>query len=273
MKQLKFKVKVFFIIFISILVAGSVTFSLLEGIPLTDAFYFTIATISTVGYGDVHPITNTGKIVAVLIIILGVGAFLGIIANSVEIVLSLREKKQRSEKLNMIIGAFFSEAGTQLIAEFSQLDPEIDRVRKHLAREIDSTIHSFDDIKKKLKAYSYRIELHPEALPSLKKFLTERKHLFLHLMENPHILEHESFTELLMAVFHLAEELEHRKRIRNLPDEDQDHLRNDIERVYALLVYQWLDYMEHLKKNYPYLFSLALRLNPFNPEASAVIES
>ena len=273
MKQLKFKVKIFFIIFVSILVAGSVTFSLLEGISLTNAFYFTIATISTVGYGDVHPLTDTGKIVAVLIIILGVGAFLGIVANSLEIVLSIREKKQRAEKLNMIVGAFFSEAGTQMIADFSKLDPGIDRIRKHLVTEIESTIQSFDEIKKKLKAYDYRIELEPETLPALKKFLVERKHLFLRLMENPHILEHESFSDLLMAVFHLAEELEHRKKIRHLPEEDLDHLRGDIERVYSQLVNQWLEYMEHLKKNYPYLFSLALRLNPFNPEASAVIES
>jgi hypothetical protein len=33
----------------------------------------------------------------------------------------------------------------------------------------------------------------------------------------------------------------------------------------------WLDYMRHLKADYPYLFSLAIRTNPFRLDASPVI--
>jgi hypothetical protein len=40
---------------------------------------------------------------------------------------------------------------------------------------------------------------------------------------------------------------------------------------HSLLISQWVDYMKHLKKNYPYLFSLAIRINPFIPDASAVV--
>jgi len=36
-------------------------------------------------------------------------------------------------------------------------------------------------------------------------------------------------------------------------------------------VREWLAYVQHLKKNYPYMYSLSVRLNPFNPEASPVI--
>jgi hypothetical protein len=85
-------------------------------------------------------------------------------------------------------------------------------------------------------------------------------------------LEHESFTELLWAVFHLAEELSHRSMIKDLPDTDYVHLNGDIKRVYQLLVREWLSHMEHLKQVYPYLFSLAVRTNPFDPEASAEVE-
>jgi hypothetical protein len=38
--------------------------------------------------------------------------------------------------------------------------------------------------------------------------------------------------------------------------------------VYELLAAQWLAYMKHLRDNYPYLFSLAIRTNPFDPDAS-----
>ncbi|MGC9554225.1 MAG: hypothetical protein ACP5EK_02835 [Thermoplasmatota archaeon] len=67
---------------------------------------------------------------------------------------------------------------------------------------------------------------------------------------------------MLRAVFHLTEELAHRKDFSGLPDTDLGHLATDIRRAYVLMVHEWLDYMQHLKDNYPYLFSLALRTNP-----------
>jgi hypothetical protein len=42
-------------------------------------------------------------------------------------------------------------------------------------------------------------------------------------------------------------------------------------RVYSQLIPEWMKYMEYLKVHYPYLFSLALRKNPFDPAASVVV--
>lgn len=271
MKSLRFKIKIFSIIFVAILVFGTIGFSILENLSFTDSLYFTIVTISTVGYGDVHPTTGGGKIIAILIIILGVGAFLGVIANSLEIMLSIKERTRRNEKINMIVGAFFSEAGTGLITYLSGFDRSLDKIRKQLIMNNDCSDKNFHLIRKKLKKYHYKINIDKSALPELRKFFIDRKDFLLRLLENPYILEHESFAELLMAVFHLAEELEHRNRISQLPEQDLDHLTNDIERVYKLLVYQWLDYMQHLKNNYPYLFSLEIRINPFDPNATAIV--
>jgi len=41
--------------------------------------------------------------------------------------------------------------------------------------------------------------------------------------------------------------------------------------VSGLLLVEWLSYMEHLQDDYPYLFSLAIRTNPFDQDASAAI--
>ena len=41
----------------------------------SDAIWYTIVTISTVGYGDQYPVTNTGRIIGALIIVVGVGIF------------------------------------------------------------------------------------------------------------------------------------------------------------------------------------------------------
>jgi len=72
---------------------------------------------------------------------------------------------------------------------------------------------------------------------------------------------------LLWAVFHLMEELFYRKDVLRLSDRDYDHISGDMKRAYILLIYEWLSYMKHLKDNYPYLFSLAMRTNPFDLNA------
>lgn len=88
----------------------------------------------------------------------------------------------------------------------------------------------------------------------------------------PNLLEHESFTELLRAVCHLTQELSHRKDLIELPDTDYEHLAGDIKRAYVLLVHEWVDYMKYLKDNYPYFFSLAMRTNPFDQDASPIVK-
>ena len=94
----------------------------------------------------------------------------------------------------------------------------------------------------------------------------------MRLLENPNLLEHETFTELLWAVFHLAEELSHRESVEGLTTADYQHLAGDIKRAYELLIREWVIYMKHLKTSYPYLFSLAMRTNPFDPNASVEIK-
>ena len=109
-------------------------------------------------------------------------------------------------------------------------------------------------------------------MEGLQNFLVDKRGFLLRLLENPNLLEHEHFTDLLWAVFHLAEELSHRTDVKELPDTDYQHLAGDIARAYKLLIRQWLEHMEHLKNDYPYLFSLAIRTNPFNPDASPEVK-
>ena len=55
------------------LVAGSVGFSWIEGWSLMDGVYMTVITISTVGFGEVHPLSDAGKAFASLLIMAGLG--------------------------------------------------------------------------------------------------------------------------------------------------------------------------------------------------------
>jgi len=186
--------------------------------------------------------------------------------------LSEREKRTRLEKLNMVIGAFFSEVGTKLLTYFSDFDPKLDEIRKELICTNDWCDRDFIVISRRLKNYDYGVEIQKVNLEHLSTFLVGKRNFLLRLLENPNLLEHESFTELLRAVFHLTEELGNREDIKELPETDYKHLAGDIKRVYVQLVGQWLDYMKHLKDNYPYLFSLAMRTNPFDQEASPIVK-
>lgn len=182
-----------------------------------------------------------------------------------------QSNKEKMEKLNMVIGTFFSEVGTKLLVYFSELDPEIDKIRRSLIVSNEYLDDDFKHISQGLKRHMYIVNINPEHLKLLKTFLVGQRDFLLSLLENPVLLEHTEFTELLQATFHLAEELYHRDDVINLPDTDYAHLAGDIQRAYKQLLFQWLEYMKYLKTNYPYLYSLAMRKNPFDKMASPIV--
>lgn len=187
-------------------------------------------------------------------------------------VLEGREKKARLKKLNMVIGAFFSEVGIKLMEILSKWDPKIERIQQELVVEGESAEQKFERTCKCLNKHDYSIKSEKLDWDILKAFLVAKRDFLLRLLENPNLLEHESFTEVLWAVFHLAEELEVREILHSLPNADRKHLRGDMKRVYEQLSLQWLKYMEHLKNSYPYLFSLSMRTNPFDRSATPIIQ-
>jgi voltage-gated potassium channel len=58
---------------LSILAVGTVVYMLLEGWSFVDALYFCVVTLATVGFGDLHPTTDVGKLFTVLYILSGIG--------------------------------------------------------------------------------------------------------------------------------------------------------------------------------------------------------
>lgn len=186
--------------------------------------------------------------------------------------LHLREKKALMNKLNMVIGAFFSEVGTDLLKTFSAFDKDALKITQKLIITKDWSEKEFSKICKNVRNHSYNIDSKNQDLQKVRDLLKEKRQFLLNLLENPSLLEHESFTNLLWAVFHLTEELIHRRSLDGLPETDHEHLAGDIKRVYHLLIAEWLEYMKHLKNNYPYLFSLALRTNPFDAKASVEVK-
>jgi len=271
MNAIRLRLRISLAILLTVVVLGSIGFALIERVPLGDAFYFTIVTVATVGYGDVHPTTGAGKALAVGIILTGVGTFVGVIGNAIEMMLARREHGARMEKLNMVIGAFFSEVGTALLAIFARASADAARIRAELLVSPKWTDEEFARVRASLQGLDYSLRLDAIDLSGLTALLASKREFLVRLLENPVLIEHEQFTGILWAVFHLTEELGYRRDTSQLPASDRDHLAGDAKRAYSLLVIQWLDYVKHLKARYPYLFSLAVRTNPFDETASPVI--
>lgn len=224
----------------------------------------TLISVSTVLYGVDYFLLGSFKELSIWF--LGNLAFLPvyviIVTLMIERVLKERERQAVMRKLNMVIGVFFSEVGNRLLKELSAYVVSCDELKKHLLVNSTWKDLEYSAALQYLRSCDIRIESsHCEKL-CLKKYLVEKRGFLVSLLENQNLLEHDDFTDLLWAVFHLVEELEARDTFDNMPQSDIEHINGDIKRVFGHLSREWVMYMKHLKYDYPYLFSLAARLNP-----------
>ncbi len=66
-----------------VLVAGTTFYHLVEGWRWLDSLYFAVVTLTTVGYGDLYPQTDAGKLFTIFYILVGLGilgSFIALIA-------------------------------------------------------------------------------------------------------------------------------------------------------------------------------------------------
>ncbi|MBE0665069.1 MAG: hypothetical protein IH584_04540 [Candidatus Aminicenantes bacterium] len=184
--------------------------------------------------------------------------------------LSKRDKRVKLKKLNMVIGTFFSEAGAKLLKLLLEFEKNDEALKAAILHDRHWADKDFRQLQQRLQGYGYQIDPRRGNLPATKDFLISRRGFLLSLLGNPNLLEHDKFTDLLWSVFHLTDELGYREDFALLPEADLQHLAQDLRRAFHLLVLEWLSYMQHLKHAYPYLFSLAMRTNPFDSETSPV---
>ena len=185
--------------------------------------------------------------------------------------LSERDRRAAMEKQNVVIGASFSEVGTGPLRELNAVEPERGEKRLALSSVGKLAESDYGRLETEVARLDFRVEPGPASPEGLKAMLVARSEFPVRLPGNPLLLERETFTGVPWAVFHHAEEPESRTRPTGLPAADTAHHAWDCAREYERLTGQWLSCMRHLSAAYPYLCSLALRQNPFDPEASVPV--
>jgi voltage-gated potassium channel len=68
-----------FFLVVILLLCGTIFYMRAENWTLLDSIYFCVTTLTTIGFGDPHPITPIGKIVTIIYVLLGISILLGFI--------------------------------------------------------------------------------------------------------------------------------------------------------------------------------------------------
>jgi voltage-gated potassium channel len=117
------------IILASIIAAGTIGYMFIEGWAPTEAAYMTVITISTVGYGEVHPLSEAGRIFSIALIIGGVSGALFVFSALVEYVIEgrlgiARRRRQMKAKITKLKDHFilcgYGRVGEEIARTFSE---------------------------------------------------------------------------------------------------------------------------------------------------------
>ena len=84
------------LIFVGVILTGIIGFMMIEGWNLMDAAYMTIITLATVGYGETHELSSSGRMFTILLIIFGLGSAATILNSFAQMMLD--------NKLNHFLG-------------------------------------------------------------------------------------------------------------------------------------------------------------------------
>lgn len=185
--------------------------------------------------------------------------------------IAARERDEMLHKMNMVVGAFFSEVGRDLVDRLMAFDTDIETIRPHMRFTARWAPADYETHRASICGDSHPMAIDRGDVDDLKELLHARRSFILGLLQNGNLLEHQSFTDMMWAVSHLAEELDARPDLHALPLPDARHIELDMARAYGRLLGETLSYARHLKADYPYLYSFAIRTNPFDPDANVEV--
>lgn len=249
-----------------VIMAGSVlvsalVFMMAEDLSPVQALYFTIVTVSTVGYGDIHPKTGLGMILSLIMILGGVGVFTGSVALITNAIVSKRDRNAAKAKVHLLSEIFVRSIGFGLLERFTESNPHAESLRTKLAFSRSWSDKDFEQAKRVLEAADFVIDLETVDVAEWGAYLESQSQVFVILLGSPATSEGLHLTSVFRRTYRLALALRHLSN--DTSTEFAAGLQENLEEVYYDLTLLWLDYMANIVKEFPYATNHLESLNPF----------
>ena len=109
--RVRFRVRYAIIALAVVIAFGTIGFLLIEGWSLTDSLFMTVTTVTTVGYGEVHPLSQSGRVFAIVLMLIGVGTVAYALSSTVQSivqweVISAVSERRRFREMNKLQNHF-----------------------------------------------------------------------------------------------------------------------------------------------------------------------
>jgi voltage-gated potassium channel len=116
-------------VLVGLVIVGTLGYMVIERWTFIDALFMTVTTLTTVGYGEVHPLDTGGRIYTMILLLFGVGFLFYILVAAAELLVEAnpgaffnrRRMKEKISKLN----------GHQIVCGFGRTGQEVARLFDH----------------------------------------------------------------------------------------------------------------------------------------------
>ncbi len=178
----------------------------------------------------------------------------------------LVEKTHREEarsKVSIIETLYFNESGGTMLRYLTSFDPDAARLRELLQVTQDWRSSDFRQAIRQLKSYPFLLDLERIDFFGLHYHLSQRHEYYRSMLENPALTQSEAFTEMIMKIYLLWEELDGRTNLYQLPEKDRNYLAELLHEIYRELTEYWLDNVYNHSIHNRFRLHRAIESNPF----------
>lgn len=158
-----------------------------------------------------------------------------------------RQKAESEHKTRMLTSTFFTGLGSQLFEEISKI-ATMDISPNDLLCEDEKKI---TEQLRRIEEENIQIQINKEGFENIEQLIQSAKMELMELASNPLLLEQECFTQLLWGLFHLLDEFRLRGVYDQLSEADIAHYNSDIEKMFRLLLKNWVKNSYFVHSTYP----------------------
>lgn len=171
--------------------------------------------------------------------------------------MSRREQKEQREKTRMLTSSFFTQMGADLLDIMMRGSSKADNLT-HLMLTPTKDDKDVQRVQSQLQSADLGFTLSADVYDESMDIILRSRLALLTLSSNPLLLEHECFTEMLWGIFHLSDEFRLRGKYNELDKEGREHMEDDFEKVFRLLLVNRVANLQYLQKTYPNYYSASL---------------